>query len=49
MFMADIVLGIVTMIYSYFVARKNGYKVCTIEAPVFKDKAKVFWVGSRQS
>ena len=49
MFMAGvlpgIVLGIVMMIYSYFVARKNGYKPAPIEAPTFKDKAKVFLDG----
>ena len=40
-----IVLGVVMMIYAYIIARKNGYKPAPLDAPTFKDKAKIFADG----
>lgn len=40
-----IVLGLAMMIYAYVIARKNGYKPAPVDAPTFKDKAKVFADG----
>lgn len=40
-----IVLGLAMMIYAYIIARKNGYKPAPLDAPTFKDKAKIFADG----
>lgn len=40
-----IILGLAMMIYAYIIARRNGYKPAPVDAPTFKDKAKVFADG----
>lgn len=40
-----IVLGLAMMVYAYVIARKNGYKPAPVNAPTFRDKAKVFVDG----